>query len=222
MIRRIFPRLNWKYTLGELALIVFGILIALQIDNCNDRYKERQFEKKILREIKTALEGDLDHIQNRVNRCRQIRNSADVLYRNLTTKAPYRDSLQAHFERLDWQIIFELKTAPFETLRSKGIETVSNDSLRIRLLELYDYTYPRKAFFTDSFNQFSASEITPFLLRSFQLSPDEYTPLDYEFLSRDAFFHNIIFEKWSSSGELLWHLGDLKRKVEETLKWMEH
>jgi hypothetical protein len=40
------------YALGEIALVVIGILIALQINNWNTDNKDRLEERKILIEIK--------------------------------------------------------------------------------------------------------------------------------------------------------------------------
>ena len=39
----------FKYAIGEIVLVVIGILIALQINNWNEQEKENEFEKKILK-----------------------------------------------------------------------------------------------------------------------------------------------------------------------------
>ena len=41
----------FKYAIGEILLVVIGILIALQINNWNELRKERQKEKAFLKEI---------------------------------------------------------------------------------------------------------------------------------------------------------------------------
>ena len=45
----------FKYALGEIILVVIGILIALQINNWNEQQKENLFERKILNEILSLL-----------------------------------------------------------------------------------------------------------------------------------------------------------------------
>lgn len=55
------------YAIGEILLVVIGILIALQINNSNEQRKDRKLEVQLLRGIKTDLEDDLDQINGRVN-----------------------------------------------------------------------------------------------------------------------------------------------------------
>lgn len=45
-----------RYAIGEIVLVVIGILIALQINNLNDKAKERQKELHYLGNIKTDLQ----------------------------------------------------------------------------------------------------------------------------------------------------------------------
>src|SRR5688500_8909010 len=48
------------YALGEVVLVVIGILIALQINNWNELRKTRLFEVKMLKETRKSLTQDLD------------------------------------------------------------------------------------------------------------------------------------------------------------------
>ena len=45
----------FKYAIGEIVLVVIGILIALQINNWNENRKLQQREVQILNEIKSDL-----------------------------------------------------------------------------------------------------------------------------------------------------------------------
>ena len=42
----------FKYAIGEILLVVIGILIALQINNWNEQRKTRQSEQEILNNLK--------------------------------------------------------------------------------------------------------------------------------------------------------------------------
>jgi len=46
----------FKYAIVEIVLVVFGILIALGINNWNEKRKERQLEIKVLVELTRTLE----------------------------------------------------------------------------------------------------------------------------------------------------------------------
>ena len=48
------------YAIGEIALVVIGILIALQINNWNEWRKDREEEEKLLYEISNNLKIGLE------------------------------------------------------------------------------------------------------------------------------------------------------------------
>lgn len=50
----------FKYALGEIVLVVIGILIALALNNFNETRKEREYEIKMLQEVSNALTEDLE------------------------------------------------------------------------------------------------------------------------------------------------------------------
>ncbi|MEN8857682.1 MAG: DUF6090 family protein [Flavobacteriaceae bacterium] len=52
----------FKYAVGEIILVVIGILIALQVNNINEQRKSTIFEVKVLKEIRNNLKTDLIEI----------------------------------------------------------------------------------------------------------------------------------------------------------------
>ena len=48
----------FKYAIGEIILVVIGILIALQINNWNENQKSKKDERYILTEVLKNLEED--------------------------------------------------------------------------------------------------------------------------------------------------------------------
>lgn len=55
-----------KYAIGEILLVVIGILIALQINNWNEYRKEKNIEKEYLIGIKEDIEADIPFINRRM------------------------------------------------------------------------------------------------------------------------------------------------------------
>lgn len=54
------------YAIGEIILVVIGILIALGINNWNEIRKEKNIENKILVEISKGLKQDLIDIKDNI------------------------------------------------------------------------------------------------------------------------------------------------------------
>lgn len=60
---------------------------------------------------------------------------------HLEQKTPLTDSLKYSYSRLTGRGTFEPITVAYENLKSKGIDIIQNDSLRIAISELYDFKY---------------------------------------------------------------------------------
>ena len=85
------------YALGEIALVVIGILIALQINNWNEEKKDRLKEKEVLQDILTNLERNNALIQESLLLVEGFDRSSDIVLAALRNKSPYSDSLTKHF-----------------------------------------------------------------------------------------------------------------------------
>lgn len=70
----------FKYALGEILLVVIGILIALQINNWNENRKELLHEKKTLGKFLQDLESDSIFYQINLRRTVSINNLHRELY----------------------------------------------------------------------------------------------------------------------------------------------
>lgn len=213
---------NWKYVIGELLLIVFGILIALYINNVNELRKLKNFESKIVSEIEKSLTRDFDfHITSRIDRGNQIIQSAETVLEFLDGQIEYNDSLESHFWRMNWIIIFEPQSIPFERLKSKGIELISNEDTRKKLLELYDYSYPRINYFTEDFNNWSTNRVEPYSLKNFEIKTlnrgKGYKPINTLQIKNSIEYRNLVIEKKSRTSSLIERMNTVKNKIEELL-----
>ena len=216
-------KVNGKYVIGELLLIVFGILIALYISNLNESRKLKNFENKIVSEIEKSLTSDFDyHIASRIERGNQIIHSAETILEFLDGEIEYNDSLESHFWRMNWIIIFEPQSIPFERLKSKGIELLSNEDARKKLLELYDYSYPRVSYFTEDFNNWSTNRVEPYCLKNFEIKTlnrgKGYKPIDILQLKNSIEYRNLVLEKKSRTSNLIERMNTVKDKIGELLK----
>ena len=52
-----------RYAVGEIVLVVIGILIALQVNNWNEYRKEKVEEKKILLSLHNEISNNLESLQ---------------------------------------------------------------------------------------------------------------------------------------------------------------
>ena len=67
----------FKYALGEIFLVVIGILIALQINNWNEGRKELKKGNEIMREISENLVYNTNQFTQEIKEERSVMNSID-------------------------------------------------------------------------------------------------------------------------------------------------
>ena len=87
-----------RYAIGEIFLVVIGILIALQINNWNETKKTLKKETILLVELKSNLETNLMRlgqdikIQNRGAWC------IDYLIDHFENRRPFNDSIAKYLQ----------------------------------------------------------------------------------------------------------------------------
>ena len=125
------------YAVGEIVLVVIGILIALQIDTWNEEQKNRAYEKEVLAQIKENLLQDQLALQATARSYQAAMEASEKLL-DTSKRSTFPDSIPywlgavARFER------FQPLTSSYEALKSKGLDIVSNDALRLLLGQYYD------------------------------------------------------------------------------------
>jgi len=126
-----------KYAIGEIVLVVVGILIALSINSWNEYKKNREFESEMLMQIDENLIKDKHSLEKiRSNYNNAIKSSNKLLEGNWTEQE--NDSLKywlgdiIQFER------FQPLTNAYEVVKSKGLEHIQNKQLRFLIGKYYD------------------------------------------------------------------------------------
>ncbi|MFX0555735.1 DUF6090 family protein [Maribacter sp. CXY002] len=126
-----------KYAIGEIILVVIGILIALQLNNLNENKKNDKFEKEILSQIQENLKSDrivLKKIELNFNKA--IACSYKIL--NAEESQKTRDSIKIWLGAIIQFDRFQPLTNAYEVLKSNGLDRISNKQLRFLLGKYYD------------------------------------------------------------------------------------
>lgn len=130
------------YAVGEIALVVIGILIALQINNWNDAQKMMRKEIKVYQEIHSELNETLVGVLDDKKDWEEILNASVKIRNMLVRNDVNKDSLLRYLPRI-WDLEqSNPKTSAFESLKSLGLDILSNDSLRQDITTLYQLTIP--------------------------------------------------------------------------------
>jgi hypothetical protein len=130
------------YAIGEILLVMIGILLALQANQWKESKAELVLETKLLKEIQTGLKSDLTDVQVNYNWHENILKNQNKIINWLQSDLESYDSLTYEFSMATKLSTFEVSTAPFESLKAFGLNRVTNDSLKNKIIRLYDVLYP--------------------------------------------------------------------------------
>lgn len=188
----------FKYAIGEIMLVVIGILIALQINNCNDNQKEKAELKEYLSKISNNIKTDiiiLDSIKTRRTEINKICSQAIQNYMNdnFDINVSYK-SLEAFIDTY-----FTPNTTGYDALKSSTYLGKINGTKLDSLLDVYNNLTNRIVKEEESYFSFIESmEVSwtekydmPTLFKVFMLDPDKRKAL----FKDPEFSNSIVYAK---------------------------
>jgi len=217
----------FKYAIGEIILVVIGILIALQINNWNEIRKDRQLESKILSEFHNNLNDDLKNLDLKIKESNTFLKHSSKVLDHLQNKTLLTDSLKYYYSSLIGHGNFEPTIIAYENLNSKGVDLIENENLRHAISELYSVKYytmveDRRTVV----RRFQEGQVSLIQNRIKFIEPyEEAEPIDLEELRVDIPFQNMLIKNiWT----LKWvinryekgkeEIKSVQKKIEEELK----
>lgn len=137
-----FKQLNWKYALGEIALIFIGITLAIMFQNFNEDKKREKTERSALMELKVALHNDLEDVNDNIQTHIRGKESCQLLLEKLNSdrKIDGAKILQSAYQSSDFTFLVS-DVSTYEYLKSVGLHLISNEELRRQITNLYDVVY---------------------------------------------------------------------------------
>jgi hypothetical protein len=181
-----------KYAIGEIVLVVIGILIALQINNWNEQRKETSFERKVLKEINISIVQNIGYLDMGIKSNNTAIKSCQVILNYFENNLAYADSLDRHFSNSLLWFYPSLNNNAYESLKSYGLHLIKNDSIRNMLGKIYEWKY------MDVLNkrqdEYFYSTIAPFITDLFETYEfgGKMKPYDYDELKESRKYKHIL------------------------------
>ncbi len=135
-----------KYAVGEIVLVVIGILIALQINNWNETRKQDKAEKEFITSVKNDLKQDNAFIQLIIEGIEPKMEAYEILNSDLPNLyQKERKSLDSIFKiYFNGQRTFYPISGSYQSAVSGNkLTTFSNKDLIHKIVKLYNSTYDR-------------------------------------------------------------------------------
>ena len=126
-----------KYAIGEIILVVIGILIALSINNWNESRKELKAEKATINNLKLEFQKNTIELDDNIETTQDIINAGQVLLANIGPNYEYGtlknvDSLISMTPRMS---IWDPSLYTLSDIKNSGkLSNLSNEELKLELI----------------------------------------------------------------------------------------
>lgn len=215
---------NWKkYTLEFLSIFV-AVISAFALNNWNDNRNDRKAENKILTEINNGLEKDIADIKlNESGHKTGVR--AVRYFRNMIAGKPVaKDSVMTHYLNLTRDFVSIQNVSGYETLKSRGLELIENDSLRTKIVLLYEYYYNvlrklEEEYYELQFQENYFKEINSSIAPNFEFDTGKriagiVTPLELE-PDREKVLLSYLWKIEKNRSFILQYYTEVQTKIEQ-------
>lgn len=159
-----------KYALGEIALVVIGILIALQINNWNEAKKEKNALKEYLVKVQSHTREDLHKLDTIIQYRTQVAGYCKMARRSILDKTEDQNLfLLMNCGGAFADYYFKPNTGGYEALKSSGYFGKINNTPLDSLLTRYHILLNDIAQNEQSYNEYVVGQ-TAFLSTRFDRS----------------------------------------------------
>ena len=160
------------YAIGEIGLVVLGILIAVQINSWNTHRIERQQESQILQDLKLEYLDNKEQLQSKIFVRNVMNNSAVTMigFYDLGPEQLNIDSLDFHLANTIFRPTFDPALGVTDELLSSGkLYLIRNRELRKLLTNWSGKYYNELKEEEQAVASFVLENYVPFLIANFQL-----------------------------------------------------
>ncbi len=190
------------YAVGEILLVVIGILIALQVNNWNEDIKQDKREFILLSELRSNLKTNLKNLENDIRVQSNSVKSFEYILKLPDYELPFNDSISSYLYDIDYCPDVLLITSAFQTMKSSGLEIIRSDSLRMAIVNLYEVDYPRLMQETRRLeDQLWPAVVMPLFQKHFRMVNGKYIPNDYDNWLMDKEFFNMVSFRFTLRNE---------------------
>ena len=203
------------YSIGEVVLVILGILIALQINQWQQNKQLRETEKKMLQELEINLNTNLDVLTGVIEWESEIVKNIEYIFNHFQSKKPINDTLIEYMNKIAWVEELQIVNSAYETLKSIGMDIISSDSLRVDISQLFEVDYQKEVAWVNSIANAQLTTITyPITVKHFIREGEQSVPVHLKELKTDLEYNGMLSVEMGFKKAILLRTKILHEKTE--------
>jgi hypothetical protein len=142
------------YALGEIALVMVGILLALQVNNWNEERKKADLAESYLTALKEDLILDIENFEYQIEdlsfQLSQIDSLEEILSEPSLTNSDFNELIKTNLDIIQTFENANLNNNTFLTLQNTGRVDLLDEIIQFRLLDLNSLQKVYRVMITDN------------------------------------------------------------------------
>ena len=228
-----------KYAIGEIVLVVIGILIALSINNWNEQRKSMLQEVNILTKLNTDLKANLIEIKGLKDMTDNRIKASQTILNYFEERKAIDDNLKLSFELINTDDLFNNANTAYKYIENQGVNILTNDSILSKITWMYERDFKNISNRERTNWQILTDDLRPLMDIYLEVSEPQdklfnevyelNKPIDMKALSENKQFKNVIVRNmnfmllrlhWQT--ETLIELEELIQEVELEIQYLNN
>mgnify|MGYP000860361540 CR=1 FL=1 len=171
----------FKYALGEIFLVAFGILIALQVNNSNENRKRQNMEITILKNLQEDINLDTLDVKFNIQYHKKFfveeTNLLKLLQNNFKQ---HKDSIN-FTDALGTPLVVALHASTYQNLQNNKIGILSNNNIRKDIARFYDFFHKAITILENDYSDFQTYTTKKYYFKKyFRITQNKLITVDSE------------------------------------------
>jgi hypothetical protein len=226
---------NWFAVVLDLAVVVVGLFIGLQVDNWWGAQKDAQLESAYLLEIQEDFEANKSDLESKILDTEQVIRDMIVLHAQSSLEEPSLSSteLNKRFSSINRMPTFRLVSRAYANLTGSGdLKLIQNRRLKNALAAYYSQAQIT-ALVQATHEMELVQTFQPYIIDNLDYAVVKHDRVD-DFPLSASFdegrilevlgtrqFRNVIVQKWVISTDLLNQFRGMLKRTDEILQILE-
>ncbi len=225
-----------KYAIGEIILVVIGILIALQINNWNENQKINQQEQTLLKQLQVDANNNLNEVIELRKRLDINKQGIDSLILNIDNKNKEIFAIPLYLSLSLRKSDFDDARSGYNLMQNGKADLISDEAVLKSVLNIYENDLPDIKDRQNEMNQSINYLQTHFVNKLFTKAPnnlniqlndfdvigaDLFQPIDYKSVSENIEFKNTLFQLGKLVESRLAYLVITEEKLKQTISLLD-
>lgn len=191
-------KINWRYAIGELLIVIIGISIAFALNNWASNIRNKDDGRAYISSIKNDLSQDIVQLDSNIARIELRRKYLQQLMAHLYVKRPGRDTAAIKIFKVADPVSFRGNETTIQSMKFSGdLKLITDMELKNKIIAHYSY-YEHVEMENERQGTFAKDYLAEYFMKNIDYS--KFRSEDGFDFVEDKYFQNLVYSLYSIYG----------------------